>query len=46
MKLQSIYTFGFASLISSALALTDEDRLAAYHRFMVPWTKEQSQVNL
>jgi hypothetical protein len=34
-----MYTFGFASLISSALALTDKDRLAAYHRFMDPWTK-------
>jgi hypothetical protein len=39
MKLQSIYTFGFASLISSALALTDENRLAAYHRLLDPWTK-------
>jgi hypothetical protein len=39
MKIALIFTFGFLSLVPSALALTNEEILAAYHRFVDPWTK-------
>jgi hypothetical protein len=34
-----IYTFGLLGLVPSALALTNEEILAAYHRYVDPWSK-------